>query len=1167
MPDGDSPLLDEQAYVARVESASVDELAHILTRPTVHQERILRAHLGDERYQRMHALALKRNVRRGVSGSRGNVVVIPGIMGSELTAVDRAGVSQQIWLKARRIIFGGLARLRLGEDGRIEHDPQYDVRASGILKRYYGELLLSLSESWNVRAFWYDWRKDIDIAADELRAQISGWFDDDAPIHIVAHSMGGLVARTFINSHPDRWEKMWDTRSEGRSGGRLIMLGTPNYGSFEIPRAIAGLGDAVRKLAFADVTHNLTDLLGILNTFVGSYQMLPSPYAMPEMELLYNSETYGGLSVSQSRLDNAYKHHESLKEAIGAERMIYIAGYDQPTYSNIKEISHLDRKDAYDVTLKGDGTVPHRLGILRTSDGKEIKTFYVDEEHGNLASNAEILVVLDELLKSGTTRRLSAGIPSRRAVKDDAAAKKRAREQLAGIEVSDEERLRVLVRRNSLRSAEPTPATYVSSDEREIEEILTRSFLPNQRRDGRRAERKTPSSRRASIEIGLECEGLQDLAYERVRSGSGGPIDAIAVGHYIGVKPQAAELALDQAISCALPGRAKQLDKDSGGVEPLDADLLLTQYSERGVIRGELGQPFFLPDPRTNGVNGVADRVITIAGMGLPGRFGVPELTVLARELCWSLQQMGKRHVATVLIGTGNGNLPIRDAISAWISGIENALTAYSEDEGARLKRVTFVEKDPYRVESIENAIVWEKRRLEQQNGLKIQYKGVPKKTLEAKKREERQRRQRRQERDLDQRDETMPDRRVPTRITLSLEGNIYRFGAITETASIPEREISLDPNLVIEANDELAGELSPEMQLERGRFLEQLLVPSELRAQFFTDAPLVMTLDATMARIHWEMVAQPALAPHPGDVSSSITSVGYRNGQNQRLDSSRFLGTSRGFTRQLRTTFAPPPEPPPPPRSVMRVLVVADPAEDAHLPGAEEEGAEVADLFESFNTANDESSDKRVEVVRLLGPYEARRTNVLRHLMLHRYDVLHFAGHCVYDNAHPASSGWIFSAARDERLSANELNRIDRIPRFVFSNACESGVTPDRSERRSDELAPSFAEAFFRCGVSDFVCTAWPVDDVASRDFALALYAALLGLPKVGYQGNRYEPSGPQPMHVAMREARLSVANLLLGAGTWGAYQHYGNPYFRFFRTASMRRPSETDVASAAQT
>jgi hypothetical protein len=30
-----------------------------------------------------------------------------------------------------------------------------------------------------------------------------------------------------------------------------------------------------------------------------------------------------------------------------------------------------------------------------------------------------------------------------------------------------------------------------------------------------------------------------------------------------------------------------------------------------------------------------------------------------------------------------------------------------------------------------------------------------------------------------------------------------------------------------------------------------------------------------------------------------------------------------------------------------------------------------------------------------------------------------------------------------------HELSRIDHIPKFVFSNACELGITPDRSEQR----------------------------------------------------------------------------------------------------------------------
>src|SRR5690606_10897373 len=147
--------------------------------------------------------------------------------------------------------------------------------------------------------------------------------------------------------------------------------------------------------------------------------------------------------------------------------------------------------------------------------------------------------------------------------------------------------------------------------------------------------------------------------------------------------------------------------------------------------------------------------------------------------------------------------------------------------------------------------------------------------------------------------------------------------------------------------------------------------------------------------------------------------------------------------------------------------------------------------------------------------------------------------------------SGWIFSDGTC--LSANELNRIDRIPKFVFSNACESGITPDRSELRNAVLAPSFAEAFFARGVANFVCTAWPVDDGAALSFAQHLYEGRLGL-RSGLKG---KAPRALPMHIAMRDARVAIAATHGGATTWGAYQHYGNPFFRFFDRMPQKRPA----------
>jgi CHAT domain len=176
-------------------------------------------------------------------------------------------------------------------------------------------------------------------------------------------------------------------------------------------------------------------------------------------------------------------------------------------------------------------------------------------------------------------------------------------------------------------------------------------------------------------------------------------------------------------------------------------------------------------------------------------------------------------------------------------------------------------------------------------------------------------------------------------------------------------------------------------------------------------------------------------------------------------------------------------------------------------------------------------------------------------------------------------------NAKNKEILSANELKRVDRIPKFVFSNACESGITPDRSQERSVDLAPSFAEAFFARGVANFVCTAWPVDDFAARVFALILYSSLLGIrldrQSLGLVDNARDDKvdvnkdsrqqAPMLMHEAMRQARITIASLSTGRLTWGAYQHYGNPYFHFFQKsptdpqAEVQGPGDVREATAA--
>jgi hypothetical protein len=97
--------LTKEFFIARVESAGLEDLAHILTRPSFEEEKALRAHLGNQRYQRMHSMALKRNVSRSLERKKkGNVIVIHGIMGAELAVGSSGGGSWDLtWVNAFRI--------------------------------------------------------------------------------------------------------------------------------------------------------------------------------------------------------------------------------------------------------------------------------------------------------------------------------------------------------------------------------------------------------------------------------------------------------------------------------------------------------------------------------------------------------------------------------------------------------------------------------------------------------------------------------------------------------------------------------------------------------------------------------------------------------------------------------------------------------------------------------------------------------------------------------------------------------------------------------------------------------------------------------------------------------------------------------------------------------
>ncbi len=994
-------------YLQRLAAAAPDELAAAVLRATPAERRRLAAALGEEHLTAI--LRIAESQSRSPQAKLGNVVVLHGIMGGELTRFDR-GDGDSIWVSLWALLRGHFAQLALDPATGLGVN---DVRASGILLRYYAAQLVSLARDWNVRPFFFDWRADMRTTADALRYNLDAWFGPDAPAHLVAHSMGGLAARAFIARHAGRWRTL---------AGRLIMLGTPNYGSFAIPRLLSGNNSVLGLLDKIDLIHSLDDLLRTAATFTSTYQMLPSPSRLPGLDPLFQAAAYKRIPIAQGALDEAREFQRQIAGAIDAERMIYIAGYNRSTANAIADFSRLGEDAGYGFTLHGDGTVPHNLGLL---DG--VPTYFVDSDHQSLPRNKDVLAAMTSLLSSGAPQAgsgLASTLPSNLAA---VAPAPRATPRQA----ASESRIVSAVAR--LREGAVPPA--VAPEEGELADLLL----------GADPSSAASAAPRAALRIHVIETPIESLLPDAVCAEL--RIDAISVGHYLRVPPTGAERDLDRTLAAELP---------------------LTRFHERGVLRGALGEQFLLPDPRATHPGGL----IVVAGMGRPGAFGAAELSLVARELSLSLSQLGRKHLATVLIGASSNNLTVYEAARAWIDGLTRA-------PGSSLEAVTFAVRPVDAAAARLTAALFDEA-ARSPAALDLSSLTPPATA-------------------------PMPEPEhnlAATRLAIEFSGGVCSYSAMSDGASLAEREIRIHPRRIGELNARLRAENDPRRRLELGRFLLDFLFPRDLLGGLSGAAPVVLACNNAAARIHWELAVQ-ASADSP-------------------------LALARGLTRQLRTTLAPAPESAATAGDALRVLLVADGSKEHPLPGAQREARALAALFDRINAAGECA---RIEYTALIGPADATALNLLLAIHDQRpYDVLHYAGHCAFDETDPAASGFLFSGG--DILSASDLGRIDRVPRFVFSNACESGALPANSAA----LAPSFAETFFAKGVGNFVCTAWPVADDAALAFALTFYSSLLGAA-----------GAPVPMCRAMSDARHAIA----AYPCWAAYQHYGDPYFRPLRDA----------------
>ena len=257
---------------------------------------------------------------------------------------------------------------------------------------------LNLTDGENFFEFPYDWRRDNRVAARRLKRLATGWLeawqkkqnDPGARIILIAHSMGGLISRYFI-----------EVLEGWRITRQLVTLGTPHRGSLNAVDFLAnGYGKSVLGV-------RLLDLSETLRSFTSVYQLLPiypciklndDKMARPseiDVPRLDRARTRAADAFYREIYQAAMTNREEREYRDAACRITPVVGTFQPTFQVGKitgeHVEMLGRHPAHE--LQGDGTVPQisAYPIEWDVNTPESKVVYATERHSGIQNSDSVL--------------------------------------------------------------------------------------------------------------------------------------------------------------------------------------------------------------------------------------------------------------------------------------------------------------------------------------------------------------------------------------------------------------------------------------------------------------------------------------------------------------------------------------------------------------------------------------------------------------------------------------------------------------------------------------------------------------------------------------------------------------------------------------------------------
>lgn len=349
------------------------------------------------------------------------VVLIPGIGGSALSKDGKEIWSFTAGAALRGLLSRGdsINRLRLNGDDPDADDLGDGVRATRLLPDFH----LVPGLDWRVDGYQrfaeqvrarfdavpgknyfelpYDWRRDNRVAARLLATRSQQWLQSwressgnaDSKLVIVGHSMGGIVARLFLELF-DGWK---DTRT-------LITLGTPYSGSVN---ALNFLANGFRK-GWGPFTVDLTDTL---RSFTSVYQLLPSYRCLRGSDgnwLNLDEVEWTNTGVDGDRLRAAIALHRDLRKAVDDRLAAGARGYEvRPVIGDFQRTLWAASRNGEKVETRsmraldeegGDGTVPK----ISASPHELLEGFqqaaFVSQKHASLQNDNPVIDHIGGLL-------------------------------------------------------------------------------------------------------------------------------------------------------------------------------------------------------------------------------------------------------------------------------------------------------------------------------------------------------------------------------------------------------------------------------------------------------------------------------------------------------------------------------------------------------------------------------------------------------------------------------------------------------------------------------------------------------------------------------------------------------------------------------------------------